>query len=139
MADVRIDWVGLLTAFDGAGGPAGIGVDVEEVERWVQPNVKLAALFTSEERSYCDSKACPAEVYAGHWCLKEATVKALAPVALISPLQVEIAHHPDGRPHVSVTSRGLKSIVDRINVSVSHTKHVAVAVAVLAARTLAGE
>jgi phosphopantetheine--protein transferase-like protein len=113
------------------GRPIGIGVDIEEVERWVEPKVDLHVLFTSGERSYCDSRGRPAEAYAGHWCLKEAVVKAVAGVALISPRQVEIAHHPDGRPRVAITVRGLESIADWIHVSVSHTKHVAVAVAML--------
>jgi holo-[acyl-carrier protein] synthase len=137
MDDTRTDWVGSLAgveSLEGAGGPVGIGVDVEEVDRWVQPNVALHALFTSEERSYCDSKARPAEAYAGHWCLKEAVVKALAGVELISPRQVEVAHHPDGRPRVVITASGLESVVDRVLVSVSHTRHVAVAVAMLSSK-----
>jgi holo-[acyl-carrier protein] synthase len=133
MNDTRIDWVAVLADVERFGGPDGVGVDVEEVDRWRDPNVDLRSLFTSDERSYCDAKACPAEVYAGHWCVKEAVVKALAGVVVISPRQVEVAHYPDGRPRVVITPRGLEWVVDRIHVSASHTKHVAVAVAILSA------
>jgi phosphopantetheine--protein transferase-like protein len=132
MDDLR-DWGGLPAGVESAGRPIGIGVDIEEVDRWVESNVDLNVLFTSEERSYCDSKGRPAEAYAGHWCLKEAVVKALAGVVLISPRQVEIAHHPDGRPRVVITVRGHESIADWIHVSVSHTRHIAVAIAILSA------
>lgn len=113
-------------------GGLGVGVDAEDIARWAGsrlPGNQL--LFSARERAYCESRAEPTQVYAGHWCAKEAVVKALARFVTVSPREVEIGHAPDGRPIATVS--GIDQGAFDLEVSVSYTPHVAVAVAVAVA------
>jgi holo-[acyl-carrier protein] synthase len=59
----------------------GLGVDICEIARMERalerhPTMR-ARVFTPEEIAYCDSKARPAESYAGRFAAREAVIKAL--------------------------------------------------------------
>jgi holo-[acyl-carrier protein] synthase len=108
----------------GLDGLPGVGVDVEEVARWTDPDLRI---FTPAEREHCAAGADSAERYAGRWCAKEAVVKALAPYVAASPRDVEILPDPAGRPLVRLAPR-LGEV--EACVTISHTGSVAVAVAV---------
>jgi holo-[acyl-carrier protein] synthase len=59
----------------------GLGVDLCEIARMERaldrhPTMR-ERVFTPEERDYCDSKARPAESYAGRFAAREAVIKAL--------------------------------------------------------------
>ncbi|MFI5054008.1 MAG: holo-ACP synthase, partial [Acidimicrobiia bacterium] len=59
----------------------GLGVDICEIARMERALLRRPTMrervFTTEERSYCDRKARPAESYAGRFAAREATIKAL--------------------------------------------------------------
>jgi holo-[acyl-carrier protein] synthase len=115
-----------------------IGVDVVEVERmramlqrWGPRAV--ARLFLPQEARWCASKADPAVHFAGRVAAKEAVRKA---VGAIHWTDVEISATEDGAPHVVVHNPDLARRIrengwERIEVSISHTDRVAVAVALV--------
>ena len=59
----------------------GLGVDICEIARMERALARHPTLrervFTPEEIAYCDSKARPAESYAGRFAAREAVIKAL--------------------------------------------------------------
>lgn len=107
-----------------------VGVDVEELERWSSSPSRLDRLFTPGELVHCQTLANPRAQFAGIWCVKEAVVKALSGVAVVSPRDVEVLHDPTGRPRVRLSVDPSGSLAATISVSVSRTSSVAVAVAV---------
>ncbi|GIJ51689.1 hypothetical protein Val02_85750 [Virgisporangium aliadipatigenens] len=114
------DALALLTGLPAPDG-FGVGVDVEEVDRWADPP---RGLFTEAEHAHCRSMGRPAESYAGRWCAKEATVKALDPFVRVSLRDVEIGVAAGGAPVVRVPWNGA------VRLSIAHTERIAVAVAI---------
>ncbi|MEU4423068.1 holo-ACP synthase [Actinoplanes sp. NPDC024001] len=108
------------------GGDIGIGVDIEEVARWRRPDERL---FTDAERGHCRATGRPAESYAGRWCAKEATLKAVSPFLAVGLRDVEIIAAPDGCPQVRLTGAGA-GWAGTVRVSIAHSPSLAVAVAV---------
>lgn len=117
----------------------GLGVDVVEVERMQRvidrtPSFK-EKVFSEQERTYCEARPNPAMHYAARFAAKEAVVKALGIgfAQGIGVLDIEVVRTETGAPAVVLTGRAKeiaaeKGIVD-IPVSLSHTKHDAVACA----------
>lgn len=109
----------------------GIGVDVEAVQRFGTPP---RAAFSSEEVRYCLAQAASAEAFAGTWCAKEATVKALSAWGVVSLRSVEVFRDADGAPYVRLLSGATevssKAASPTVHVSIAHTTDLAVAVAV---------
>jgi holo-[acyl-carrier protein] synthase len=101
----------------------GIGVDIEAVDRWKDPDPRL---FTDEEHAYCRSRADQAEAYAGTWCAKEAVVKAVLPTAPILTREVSIGRDEAGAPRAELPGR----LRLRALVSIGHSAGVALSVAV---------
>lgn len=106
----------------------GVGVDVEVVERFIEPDERL---FTPAELAYCAAQPNPAESRAGRWCAKEAVAKACAAFLRMSLREIEVLAEPSGRPVAALPGRatelGLAAAV-----SISHAGGAAVAVAVAA-------
>jgi len=113
----------------------GIGTDILEIGRITGGMRKqrfLLRIFTEEELQYCANK--PAESAAGLFAAKEAAVKA-AGIGFNGfwPRDVEITHDIYGKP--AVRPKGVfKELCDAkrivIHISISHTKELAIAVAV---------
>ena len=115
------------------------GADIVEVRRLArlasQPK-GLDGVLTEREQRYCNSRRRPAEHIAARFAGKEAVLKAfgtgLAPGMRWT--DVEILNERDGRPRVELhgiaaalaTRHGLR----RVDVSLSHTDHLAIAHAV---------
>jgi holo-[acyl-carrier protein] synthase len=122
---------------------AGVGVDLVEVERVRRMIAEKGAhvfdrLLTPDEARYCRSRSDPAESVAARLAAKEAVYKALQgdPSARrIGWREIEVVRDEDGRPEVALTGfaaeRASTLGVKRVMVSLSHTHHAAVAVAVL--------
>jgi len=106
----------------------GVGIDCEYIERF--RNVR-SRVFNKVEVEHCESRPHPSASYAGVWCVKEAIVKALAPVRSLSVRDVEVLHTAKGRPTARV-SRLESPLSDEYSfkVSISHSNDLAVAVAV---------
>jgi holo-[acyl-carrier protein] synthase len=115
-----------------------IGVDLIEIDRVRTTLARYggfkARCFTDAEREYCDARPNPAQHYAARFAAKEAVGKALGfgVAGRFAWLEIEIT----GRPKPSVEllgrlrARADELGVDRIELSMTHSKELAAAVAV---------
>ena len=107
----------------------GVGVDVEDHERWRDSGLRVSALFTRTELAWCRARAdLPAQL-AGTWCAKEATVKAVSGHLRLSLRDVEVVRDELGRPGVRLLPHGLQDHGRHVRISISRTGHVSLAVA----------
>jgi len=119
-----------------------VGTDLIEIERIRRSLARYARFrercFTEAEQAYCDSRPNPAQSYAGRFAGKEAVGKALdfGVARAFAWKEVEIV----GRPKPGVTLHGrARSWADgvaagAIDLSMTHSRELAVAVAVVADR-----
>jgi holo-[acyl-carrier protein] synthase len=111
-----------------------VGIDLEEVaefEKALKRNRHfLERTFTKAEIRYSGSKAGPARRFAGTFAAKEAVVKAVSQLArrTVKMSDVGIVRSKLGVPSVKWLG-GAKPRGLQIRVSISHTTHYAVAVA----------
>ena len=91
-------------------------------------------VFTPSEIAYCESKARPAESYAGRFAAREATIKALGGYRGKRWLDISVGRAPSGAPsivlggHAKLRADSLG--VTRVLVTFTHEKTNAVAFAV---------
>jgi holo-[acyl-carrier protein] synthase len=89
--------------------------------------------FTVAERAYCDSKPNPAQHYAGRFAAKEAIGKALGTGVHFTWKEIEISGRP--KPGVHLSGRTAKAAerlgATRIDVSMTHSRELAAAVAIV--------
>jgi holo-[acyl-carrier protein] synthase len=119
-----------------------VGVDLIEIER-----IRLALerypsfrerCFTDAERAYCDSRSNPAQSYAGRFAGKEAVGKALGfgVARAFAWREIEIVGRP--KPSVRLAGRARdwaeRSRIGSIDLSMSHSRELATAVAVVGTR-----
>jgi len=109
-------------------------LEVDRLERALERRPKLAArLFTDAERAYAASRARPAMHLAARFCAKEAVAKALALDAW-SFSDVEVLRG-EGAPTVRLSGAAAaraRELGADVRVSLTHTRGMAGAVAVLA-------
>src|SRR5919204_1722042 len=119
-----------------------VGVDLIEIERIRRALERYPGFrercFTEAERSYCESRRNPAESYAGRFAGKEAVGKALGfgVARAFAWREIEIVGRP--KPSVRLSGR-LAAIaaangVTAIDLSMTHSRELANAVAVVAPR-----
>jgi holo-[acyl-carrier protein] synthase len=115
---------------------AGVGIDLLEVdrlERALERRPRLAVrLFTSQEREYAQGRTRPATTLASRFCVKEAVAKALE-LDVWSWHDVEVVGG-GGPPRVRLAGAAAaraKELGATIEVSLTHTRGMAGAVAVL--------
>ncbi len=117
-----------------------VGIDLIEIDRVRRALARhsdfRARCFTEAERAYCDSRPNPAQHYAARVAGKEAVGKALGfGVAVhFAWREIEIAGRP--KPTVRLSGR-LRERAERlgageIELSMTHSKELAAAVAVVA-------
>lgn len=114
-----------------------VGLDLLEVERMEaalarRPGLAVR-LFTPGERAYAASRARPAQHLAARFCAKEAVTKALG-LDVFAPQLIEVAG--GGTAEVDVVLHGevaerASELGRRVAVSLTHTRAMAGAVAVL--------
>ncbi len=117
--------------------PARVGLDLLEIgrlERALARHPALAErLFTDAERAYAAARARPGQHLAARFCAKEAVAKALA-LSGWSFREVEVVNDDDGVPsvrlHGSAAARAAE-LGARVEVSLTHTRESAGAVAIL--------
>jgi holo-[acyl-carrier protein] synthase len=116
-----------------------VGVDLIEIERvrraLERPGFRERC-FTEAERTYCDSRANPAESYAARFAGKEAVGKALGCGVRFTWKDVEIVGRP--KPGVRLSGR-TAAYAERvqagaIDVSMTHSRELAAAICVVAPR-----
>jgi holo-[acyl-carrier protein] synthase len=116
----------------------GVGIDLLEIdrlERALARRPRLAdRLFTEAERTYAASRARPGQHLAARFCAKEAVAKALGLEAL-SFRDVEVVSE-GGKPTIRLSGVAAERATElgvHVEVSLTHTRRDAAAVAVAAA------
>jgi putative monooxygenase len=111
-------------------------VDVWRVSRLAAQPSGLSGVLTERELSYCCSRRRPAEHMAARFAAKEAVLKAFG-TGLAKGMgwtDVEIVRDASGRPAVELHGRAARLAAERglrvVDVSLSHTAHLAIAHAV---------
>lgn len=115
------------------GAPLGVGVDIEEVERFRGKNGGSwwSKAFTRDELDYCLSKSDPAIHLAGTFAAKEAALKSVSRFRAKAPLlDFEVTRPKSGAPAIRYRGKQEPIRALKIEVSISHTADNAVAVAV---------
>lgn len=108
-----------------------VGIDVIEIERFRKKPLNnenasfYHSIFTESELSYCTKYSDPYPHLAGIFAAKESILKCLTkPIGMI---EIEIGHNQEGKPHVA-THKKIKAT--QVKISISHTRSIAVAIAV---------
>ncbi len=125
-----------------AAGVLGIGVDLTENERMRATLKRWSGhfkdrVFRASEQRYCDSCAQAWRHYAGRFAVKEAVSKAFGTGIgdALGWLDIEIVRAASGAPAVTLHGGGAQLArqrgVRQILISLSHTRHYAVAQALL--------
>ena len=116
----------------------GVGIDLLEIdrlERALARRPRLAErLFTDAERTYAASRARPGQHLAARFCAKEAVAKALGLDAW-SFRDVEVVSE-GGKPTIRLSGVAAERAIElgvHVEVSLTHTRRDAAAVAVAAA------
>jgi holo-[acyl-carrier protein] synthase len=120
----------------------GIGTDIVEVGRLERESARqgagfLSGLFTAGEIDYCEGRRRRFESYAARFAAKEAFLKALGTGGRdgISWQEIEVVRDARGRPGLVLTGHALEAVrlrgVSTVFVSLSHSRELATAVAVL--------
>jgi holo-[acyl-carrier protein] synthase len=116
----------------------GLGVDICEIARMERAISRHPTLrdrvFTPEEIAYCDSKARPAESYAGRFSAREATIKALGGYRGRRWQDISITRHPSGAPAIRLDGNAKRRAdalgVTDVLITFTHEKTSAVAFAI---------
>jgi holo-[acyl-carrier protein] synthase len=115
-----------------------VGVDLIEIERIRRALERYGdgfrqRCFTVGERAYCDSKPNPPQHYAGRFAAKEAVGKALGSGVYFTWKEIEIRGRPKPGVYLSGrTARWAEKVnADRIELSMTHSRELAAAVAVV--------
>jgi holo-[acyl-carrier protein] synthase len=116
----------------------GLGVDMCEIARIEgaisrHPTFR-ARVFTPEEIAYCDSKARPAESYAGRFAAREATIKALGGYRGRLWQDISVTRHLSGAPAIRLDGNAKRRAdalgVTDVLITFTHEKTSAVAFAI---------
>src|SRR5437762_7131874 len=90
-------------------------------------------VFSPEERAYCDSKARPAESYAGRFAAREAVIKALGGYRGRRWQDISVSRGPSGAPSIVLAGNAKRRAdslgITRIMITFTHEKTNAVAFA----------
>jgi holo-[acyl-carrier protein] synthase len=123
-----------------AGETLRVGLDVIEIDRIAAALQRRPGFsercFTEAERAYCESRPNPPQHYAARFAGKEAVGKALGSGVRFTWKEIEIAGRPKPGVRLSGRTRAWAERVGagRIDVSMTHSKVLAAAVAVVEAR-----
>ena len=114
-----------------------VGVDLIEIERIRSALERYPGFrercFTEAEREYCDSRANPAQSYAGRFAGKEAVGKALGIGVRFTWKEIEIAGRPKPGVRLSGRTRAWAERVGAgaIDLSMTHSRELAAAICVV--------
>jgi holo-[acyl-carrier protein] synthase len=116
----------------------GLGVDMCEIARMERAITRHSTLrdrvFTPEEIAYCDSKARPAESYAGRFAAREATIKALGGYGGRLWQDISVTRHASGAPAIRLDGNAKRRAdalgIRDVLITFTHEKTSAVAFAI---------
>ena len=116
----------------------GLGVDICEIDRMERAlgrhHTMRDRVFTPAEIAYCDSKARPAESYAGRFAAREATIKALGGYRGKRWQDISVGRAPSGAPSIVLggeAKRRADSLgITQVLITFTHEKTTAVAFAI---------
>jgi holo-[acyl-carrier protein] synthase len=114
-----------------------IGIDLIEIERVRRALERYPGFrercFTEAEQAYCESRANPAQSYAGRFAGKEAVGKALGSGVYFTWKEIEIVGRP--KPGVRLHGRtrrwATKVGAGAIDLSMTHSRELAAAICVV--------
>ena len=115
----------------------GIGTDIVEVKR-IEQAVKrwgdsfLSHIFTPAEIAYAKQNKNPSQHLAARFAAKEAVFKAIGDKPDIRWKEIEVFNDKYGRPCCIFKKKNFKR---KILISLSHTKHYAVANAIVTSKS----
>ena len=96
----------------------GLGVDICEIARMERAISRHPTfrdrVFTPEEIAYCDSKARPAESFAGRFAAREAVIKALGGYRGKRWQDISVVRAPTGAPAIRLEGHA-KSRADAVS------------------------
>jgi holo-[acyl-carrier protein] synthase len=122
-----------------------VGVDLIEIERIRRALARHGEsfkerCFTPTERAYCDGKPNPPQHYAGRFAAKEAVGKALGSGVYFTWKEIEVRGRP--KPGVFLSGRTARFAerfgAVRIELSMTHSRELAAAVAVVVPESSVG-
>jgi holo-[acyl-carrier protein] synthase len=111
-----------------------VGIDIIEIER-IKKNIQkfgntfLNKIFTQNEQMYCNQYRFKEERYAGRFAAKEAVAKVIQKGPKDFWLDIEILQGENGIPVLNLSPRLKPYILGSIDISISHEKRYAVAIA----------
>lgn len=116
----------------------GLGVDICEIARIERAIARHPTfrdrVYTPEEIAYCDSKARPAESYAGRFAAREATVKALGGYRGRGWQDISVTRGPAGAPALRLQGNAKRRADElglaRVLITFTHERTNAVAFAI---------
>jgi holo-[acyl-carrier protein] synthase len=116
----------------------GLGVDICDIarmERAIERHPTMRErVFTPEEVAYCDSKARPAESYAGRFAAREAVIKALGGYRGKGWQDISVAREPSGAPAILLEGNAKRRAdllgITKVLITFTHERTSAVAFAV---------
>jgi holo-[acyl-carrier protein] synthase len=106
-----------------------IGIDIEEIERFVKyidDKKFLERVFAEEEIFYSIQKKNAAQYLAARFAAKEAVWKALSTINRFTITDISIRNTKDGKPQVYIKNKKY----ERVDISLSHTDKYVAAVAI---------
>jgi holo-[acyl-carrier protein] synthase len=117
---------------------SGLGVDLCEIARIERAIARHPTfrdrVFTPEEIAYCESRARPAESYAGRFAAREATIKALGGYPGRRWQDISVTRHPSGAPAIRLDGNAKRRAdtigVTDVLISFTHERTNAVAFAI---------
>ena len=116
----------------------GLGVDICEIARMERALARHPTMrqrvFTPDEIAYCESKARPAESFAGRFAAREAVIKAIGGYRGRMWQDISVVRHPSGAPSIALAGNAKRRAdvlgVSRVLLTVTHEKTNAIAFAV---------
>lgn len=117
----------------------GIGTDIVEVSRMaraMEKDVFLRKCFTEDEVTRCFARGeKAAQAFAGYFAAKESIAKALGiGFRNFGPRDIEVCQTELGKPYASLKFQPNVPRGTLIDISISHERHYAMAVAIIYGR-----
>lgn len=123
----------------------GLGTDLTEIDRVEKSIARFGArflerVFTAGEIAYCQRKKGAGESFAARFAAKEAGAKALGTGISrgVSWKEIEVRREPGERPTLHLSGRAAERAerlgVERISLSLTHSRELAMAVVVMEGR-----